>query len=98
MESEQNIQKIRTECPGRKTKKGRKNNLYDFIITKGFKKISALIVTIWELQNTPPDLSHSQNSRLNILEGCWIIYRVLKAAVIGGNNLHSKPFEKFTPW
>ena len=46
MESEQNIQKIRTECPGRKTKKGRKNNLYDFIITKGFKKISALIVTI----------------------------------------------------
>lgn len=58
-----------------------KTDLYDFIITKGSKKVSDLITTTLELKHAPSDLSRSKKSRLEILQEC-----LEKECIEGCNN------------
>ena len=67
-----------------------KTNFYDFIITKGSKKISHLITKTLELQNAPSDLHRLPKSRIDILQEC------LKTECVGGCNNEWYQSEKET--
>lgn len=57
------------DLPETQRKEG-KTNLYDFITTKRFEKVSDLITTNLEFQNAPSDLHDLKELRSDILQEC----------------------------